>query len=66
MLSPGAFFLIFAGLMLLKEGREPMRVTVCKLPDQRKALASAWEALISYVKTQRSNLVLLPELPFAT
>jgi N-carbamoylputrescine amidase len=41
-----------------------MRVTVCELPDQRKAFAPAWEALIAYVRTQRSDLVLLPELPF--
>lgn len=41
-----------------------MKVTVCELPDDRKAFAAAWEALITYVKEQQSDLVLLPELPF--
>jgi predicted amidohydrolase len=41
-----------------------MKVTVCELPDNRKAFAPAWEALITYVRKQQSDLVLLPELPF--
>lgn len=41
-----------------------MKVTVCELPDDRKAFALVWEALIAYVKKQQSDLVLLPELPF--
>lgn len=43
-----------------------MKVTVCELPDRREAFAPAWEALIDYVREQRSDLVLLPELPFTT
>ncbi|WP_201379017.1 carbon-nitrogen hydrolase family protein [Ktedonobacter sp. SOSP1-52] len=42
-----------------------MRVTVCELPDERQAFAPAWEALVAYVKEQKSELVLLPELPFS-
>ena len=41
-----------------------MRVTVCEMPDNRKAFEIAWEELIAYVRKQRSDLVLLPELPF--
>jgi N-carbamoylputrescine amidase len=41
-----------------------MKVTVCELPNDRKAFVPAWEALIAYVRTQQSDLVLLPELPF--
>jgi predicted amidohydrolase len=47
-----------------KYGREKMRVTVCELPDDRKAFEPAWEELIAYVRKQQSDLVLLPELPF--
>ena len=41
-----------------------MRVTVCEMPDNRKAFETAWEELIAYVRKQQSELVLLPELPF--
>jgi predicted amidohydrolase len=41
-----------------------MKITVCELPDDRKAFTSAWEALVAYVRIQKSDLVLLPELPF--
>lgn len=42
-----------------------MKVTVCELPDDRKAFESAWEALVLFVREQQSDLVLLPELPFS-
>ncbi len=41
-----------------------MRVTVCEMPDHRKAFEIAWQELIDHVKQQQSDLVLLPELPF--
>ena len=41
-----------------------MKVTVCELPDDRRAFIPAWEALIDHVREQQSDLVLLPELPF--
>src|ERR1700730_8620731 len=41
-----------------------MRVTVCEMPDDRKAFETAWEELVAYVRKQQSDLVLLPELPF--
>ncbi|GCE50903.1 N-carbamoylputrescine amidase [Thermosporothrix hazakensis] len=43
-----------------------MRVTVCELPDERSTFEAAWEALVAYVKEQKSDLVLLPELPFSS
>lgn len=43
-----------------------MRVTVCELPDDRKAFAPAWEEFVVYVSEQRSDLVLLPEVPFSS
>jgi len=42
-----------------------MNVTVCQLPDQEEALRAAWEDLADHVREQRSELLLLPELPFA-
>jgi N-carbamoylputrescine amidase len=41
-----------------------MRVTVCELPHEPTALASAWSALFEHAARQRSALVLLPELAF--
>ena len=41
-----------------------MRVTVCELADERNALGRDWERLVAHVKAQRSELVLLPEMPF--
>jgi predicted amidohydrolase len=41
-----------------------MRVTVCKMPDNRKAIETAWEELIAYVRKQQNDLMLLPELLF--
>lgn len=41
-----------------------MRVTVCELPDDQKAFVRVWEELVAYIREQRSELVLLPELPF--
>lgn len=42
-----------------------MRVTVCELPDERAAFATAWEELVHYVREQRSDIVVLPEFPFS-
>lgn len=42
-----------------------MRVTVCELPDGAEALDEAWPALVAHAREARSELVLLPELPFA-
>jgi predicted amidohydrolase len=43
-----------------------MRVTVCELNDERNAFARDWELLVAHVKAQRSQLVLLPEMPFCS
>lgn len=41
-----------------------MKVTVCELPNEAKALEPAWSELAEHVGTQSSELVLLPEMPF--
>jgi predicted amidohydrolase len=42
-----------------------MNVTVCELNDDPVAFAEDWQALAAHVKAERSQLVLLPEMPFA-
>lgn len=42
-----------------------MRVTVCELPEDRTAFEYAWNDLVDHVATEESDLVLLPEMPFA-
>ena len=39
-----------------------MRVTVCELPHEPEALATAWTALCEHTVRHASELVLLPEL----
>ena len=41
-----------------------MKVTVCELPNEAKALETTWNELAEHVQTQGSELVLLPEMPF--
>ena len=41
-----------------------MKVTVCQLPNEAKALEAAWRELVEHVGAQGSELVLLPEMPF--
>ncbi|MBI5068200.1 MAG: carbon-nitrogen hydrolase family protein [Deltaproteobacteria bacterium] len=41
-----------------------MRATVCELPDAPGELEEAWRALVAHCRSARSELVLLPELPF--
>jgi N-carbamoylputrescine amidase len=42
-----------------------MRITVCQLPDERERFDAEWDALCAHARGARSELVLLPELPFA-
>jgi len=41
-----------------------MRITVCELPDDPSAFVPAWDALMTHVRREASELVLLPEMPF--
>lgn len=41
-----------------------MKVTVCELNDNPDDFTQEWEQLVAHVKTQSSDLVLLPEMPF--
>lgn len=43
-----------------------MRLTVCELPEDRTAFERAWNDLVDHVASEESDLVLLPEMPFAT
>lgn len=42
-----------------------MRITVCELPDGRSQFHDAWADLCDHVASERSDLVLLPEMPFS-
>ena len=46
-------------------GKNKMKVTVCQLSNDSIAFARDWERLVAHVKTERSELVLLPEMPFS-
>jgi predicted amidohydrolase len=41
-----------------------MRVTVCELSNDRVALDEEWPRLVDHCRLERSELVLLPEMPF--
>ena len=43
-----------------------MRVTICQLRDDPEGLEQDWRALAAHSKTNTSDLVLLPEMPFST
>lgn len=47
------------------KGASRLRVTVCQLPDDRAAFEREWTLLCAHVDSASSDLVLLPELPFA-
>jgi N-carbamoylputrescine amidase len=42
-----------------------MRVTVCELRDDRKEFEADWAALVAHTRGAQSQLVLIPEMPFA-
>lgn len=42
-----------------------LRVTVCELPDDRTAFERAWRQLVGHVTAEQSDLLVLPEMPFA-
>lgn len=42
-----------------------MRVTVCELDDDAAAFVAGWDGLVQHVQAARSDLVVLPEMPFA-
>lgn len=42
-----------------------MRLTVCEFPAQASAREGAWERIVAHVRAAGSELVLLPEMPFA-
>ena len=43
-----------------------LRVTVCELHDDRAAFERDWSRLAAHARDHRSDIVLLPEMPFST
>jgi len=43
-----------------------MKITVCELPDQRKSFDKAWEEFVDHVHAEKSDLVVLPDMPFSS
>jgi N-carbamoylputrescine amidase len=41
-----------------------MRITVCELPNEPDLLERAWQGLVEHSQSKRSEVVLLPEMPF--
>ena len=41
-----------------------MRVTVCEMDDDRKEFEANWEGLREHVKRAKTDILLLPEMPF--
>src|SRR5437588_3636465 len=41
-----------------------MKVTVCELNDSTDGFARDWELLVAHAQSEKSDLVLLPEMPF--
>ena len=43
-----------------------MKITVCELRNEMDIFEEEWQKLVSHVKSEVSDLVLLPEMPFYT
>jgi len=41
-----------------------MKITVCELRNDADVLEQDWQSLVSHVRSHKSDLVLLPEMPF--
>ena len=41
------------------------RVTVCELPDEAERRAAAWDDLVRHLRRVPTDLLVLPEMPFA-
>lgn len=41
-----------------------MKVTVCEIGNDLDTLKQDWQSLVAHVKSEASDLVLLPEMPF--
>jgi N-carbamoylputrescine amidase len=61
LVSSGEFTSILSG----NRGHTFMKITVCELPNDFIFFEKKWEELVSHVKNEDSELVLLPEMPFS-
>lgn len=50
----------------MQEKMTPVRVTVCEMHDSPEKFEHDWRELTAHVKQRGSDLVLLPEMPFAS
>ena len=42
-----------------------LKVTVCQMHNEREPFAQDWEQLVSHIRSEKSQFVLLPEMPFS-
>ena len=42
-----------------------MKITVCELPNDFTVFEQTWEKLVAHVSSKKSEIVLLPEMPFS-
>ena len=54
----------FVSLLSKKDRKPMMKVTVCEIRNDPIGLKQDWQALVDHVKFEKSDLVLLPEMPF--
>ena len=41
-----------------------MKMTVCEFPDEALRKEDAWAALVRFLRTTPTDVVILPEMPF--
>ena len=49
---------------MLPESERHVKVTVCQLDDTGESIERTWRGLIAHLRVERSDLLLLPEMPF--
>jgi hypothetical protein len=45
--------------------KEKIIATVCELPNEPEPFIAAWQTLVTHVSKHQSDVVVLPEMPFA-
>lgn len=55
-----------SGTLRYDAGVKTLRVTVCELHDDRDRFLDDWRLLVAHVRDEGSELVVLPEMPFAS
>jgi N-carbamoylputrescine amidase len=55
--------ILFVRLHNLSE-EERMKITVCEFPDEAPRKEAAWAALVHFLRTSPTDVIVLPEMPF--